>query len=155
MRSFLRNREGRQESIAVPEPSSHAAMLMGAAMRGTLMYRRSKSSSYPASAFVARPVLEPLASSPHGEGVKKERRAVGDGSSRMATYEFLSAHTSLAHHHSPDPSQRRTSREEETISSLLRAARVHYNHTSVNGRRGIGLFDRLSAAASVGREAPR
>src|SRR5690349_1008617 len=36
---FLRNREGRQESIAVPEPSSHAAMLMGAAMRGTLMYR--------------------------------------------------------------------------------------------------------------------
>ena len=116
MRSFLRNREGRQESIAVPEPSSHAAMLMGAAMRGTLMYRRSKSSSYPASAFVARPVLEPLASSPHGEGIKKERLAVVDGSSRMATYEFLSAHTSLAHHHSPDPSQRRTSREEETIS---------------------------------------
>src|SRR5689334_11001886 len=87
---FLRNREGRQEATAVPEPSSHAAMLMGIAMLGTLMYRRSKSCSYPASAFVSRPVLESLASSPHGEGVRNRRLAVAGGSSRIATYEFLS-----------------------------------------------------------------
>jgi hypothetical protein len=39
-------------------------------MLGTLMYRRNESCSYPASAFVSRPVLEPLASPPHGEGVE-------------------------------------------------------------------------------------